>query len=69
MLVAHKCSGYIYIFVSFNLRIFFTELKVLESEDFRADEILAITSSKHLEFAHEKTAAPIYMVLLKVTQL
>lgn len=69
MLVAHKCSGYIYIFVSFNLRIFFTELKVLESEDFRTDEILEITSSKHLEFAHEKTAAPIYMVLLKVTQL
>ena len=42
---------------------------MLESKDFRADEILEITSSKHIEFAHEKSAAPIYMVLLKVTQL
>lgn len=39
---------------------------MLESKDFRADEILEITSSKHLDLAHEKTAAPTYTVSLKV---
>lgn len=39
---------------------------MLESKDFKADEILEITSSKHLDLAHEKIAAPTYMVLLKV---
>lgn len=39
---------------------------MLASKDFRADEILEITSSKHLDLAHEKIAAPTCMVSLKV---